>query len=226
MAIVPCGAHGLNYWEFVHAAARYRRSGFRPEHDAVARIRPRFAIELQAVVETRNIHFRHKTVVQRSTQTVKPLCDRTRMVEPVAELLHLPAQRQRRGIELFVDFVSDRPHHDGWMVPTEPDKHLKILAPPIVEKEVVAIPAFRLTPLVEGLGHDHHAFLVAYGELQSARHIVGCTDGIAPHRLQQTYLATECSLVERGSERSQIMMETHPLELALDAVQPKASIGP
>ena len=192
----------------------------------MAGIGPCLLIELKTIVQPRNIHRRHKTVVYSRSKTVQTLRHWTRMVEPVAKLLHLSAQSDGCRVRLFIDLIAYRPHHNGRMVAEEADKRFEVPSPASVEDKVVAVPAFRLAPFVERLRHHHHSLFIANVHLPLARHIVGGTDRIASHLLEQPYLPTERRFVECSPDRPKIMMETNTLELALCTVESKAPIRP
>ena len=90
---------------------------------------------------------------------------------------------------------------------------------PLVEEAGVAVLALGIDPHVETLGHDHHAQRVAEVHLQLRGHVVGGADSIAPHLLHHLDLTDEGGFVDGGSEGAEVVVQTHALELARNAIE-------
>ena len=92
----------------------------------------------------------------------------------------------------------------------------------LVEETMVSVPALCRIPLVEILQHHHEAHLVAKLDQLLGRHVVRSADRVAAHVLEDGELASDSSLVDRRSERTEVMMHAHSLEFAHLSVEEEA----
>ncbi len=90
---------------------------------------------------------------------------------------------------------------------------------PIVKEARVAVLALGIHPHIEALGHDHHTQRVADIHLHLRGHVVRGTDGIATHILHHLDLTDEGSLVDGGSQGTEIVMQTNTLDFSRNAVE-------
>ena len=67
---------------------------------------------------------------------------------------------------------------------------------PFVENQIIAVRTFRLVPLVEALCHQHHTHLIASLYQLGSRHIMGSTDSVASHVLQDPDLTTDSGIID------------------------------
>ena len=174
---------------------------------------------MDTVVEARHIHHLGKTVLQRFVGTVHALCDRTCGVEAVAEILQILRELTASGVVLFRNLVTYRPHDDGRMVAVGQHEVLDILLPPLLEETGVAVLALGVDPHVEALGHHHHTEGVAEVHLHLRGHVVRGADGVAAHVLQGLDLADEGTLVDGGTQRAEVVMQTDAFYLTCHTVQ-------
>ena len=212
--------------EMVRRPAGDRGSRLDPEHPAlVRRSIVDCLIERQPVGDGGDVHLRDKTACYGIGH---PRCtgrDRTPgpRIKGMDKRLHLCIELRAGGRFLLADFISHRPHDNARMIAAQAHELLQVTLPPLVKEEVVAVLAFGLAPGIERLGQHHHTHFVAYFEKPARRRIVRSAYRIAPHILQDGHLATERIFGKRRAQRTQVVMETHALERATLAVQPKAS---
>ena len=140
------------------------------------------------------------------------------------------------GIIGIINFVSDTPQNDAWMVPVSENHRVEVFAVMLGEILVITLMhgwvhivsgaplVFRRLPLVEGLVHDEKAHGVT--EIVQLRHmgIVTHTDRVAAHTLQLFQAPDPDFPGYRRSQRSCVVMYADALELQRPAVQEKAMI--
>ena len=108
-------------------------------------------------------------------------------------------------------------------VPFSPDRSVAAV---FVEESVVSVLAFRDVPFVEVLAHHHESHLVAELDKFFCRHIVGSSDSIATHVLEDGELSADRRLVYCSSERSEIMVQTYSADFSLLSVEEESLVRP
>src|SRR5258708_9579710 len=83
---------------------------------------------------------------------------------------------------------------------------------------------FTEPPAVEGLVHDEHAHAIAEFEQLRCGRVVAGANGIAAHFLENLDLPLECAYVDRGAERSLVVVETHALKKNVLTVEQQTAI--
>lgn len=96
---------------------------------------------------------------------------------------------------------------------------------PFVKEKVVPVLALGDGPLVERLGHDHETDFVAQLHLPRCRYVMGRANGVAPHLLHDEQLPAQRGLVDGRTQRAEVVMQTHPLELAGHSVEKESFLG-
>ena len=128
------------------------------------------------------------------------------------------------GFPLLGNLVAHAPQDDAGMVAVVEHQVADVLLPPLVPIAAVAVAHLRLLPAVKALGHDHHAQAVADFHLHRRGHVVAGADGIGAHGLHHLNLADEGRLVDGGTQRAQVMVQAHALDLAAHAVELESTL--
>ena len=110
------------------------------------------------------------------------------------------------------------------MIAVAEDQILDIPVAPLCKEACIPIFAFRINPHIEAFGHDHHSHGVANLHLPGRRHIVGRTNSIAAHILEDAQLAYECSLVDSSAKGPEIMMQAYPFNFAGNPIELEAML--
>ena len=174
---------------------------------------------MYAVVESRHIHHLGKTALQGFLSPVHALCDGTSGVKQMTESLQMAGYLAPLFTALFRNLVADAPHDDARVVAVGEDEVLDIAVAPVVEETGIAVFALRIDPHIKAFCHHHHTQRVADIHLHLTRHIVRCSDGVTAHLFHQLDLSDEGGLVDGGTERSQVVVQTDTLDLPRDAIQ-------
>ena len=95
---------------------------------------------------------------------------------------------------------------------------------PFLEEAGVAVLALGINPHVETLCHNHHSEAVAQIHLHCRRHIVRGAYGVTSHLFHQFYLAYQCSLVDCGPKRTEVVVQADTLYLASLAVKHETAV--
>ena len=98
----------------------------------------------------------------------------------------------------------------------------QVLFHPFVEELVVSVLYLGRSPFIERLCHKHHAHLVTGFYKLRGRHVVGCAYRIASHILEYPDLASDACLVGDSSQRAEVMVVAHALELDSFPVEEKS----
>ena len=124
-----------------------------------------------------------------------------------------------------IDLVADAPaHHAGMIaVSAHPAGHIPRL--PLREKACIVIGRLRAAPHIEGLHQKQNALLIRDLQQIRGRHVMGSTDGVDSHLLQDQDLALHRIVAVRTAERPQVMVLTDTVQLQMMPVQEKSAVG-
>ena len=114
----------------------------------------------------------------------------------MADILQEPRDLTTALIPLVRHLVTDAPHHDARVIPVMMYQIHEVFLHPFVENQIIAVRAFRLVPFVEALCHQHHTHLIASLYQLGSRHIMGSTDSVASHVLQDPDLTTDSGIID------------------------------
>ena len=196
--------------EFIDASRADGGSRFRAQEESLRQLFDIVLILVHPVVESRHIHDLCESRLECRLRPIHALCDRTRGVETVTDVLQVSGYLPTLLAPLLRNLIADAPHHDRRMIAVAEDQILDIPVVPLLEEPCISILAFRINPHIKAFGHDHHSHRVAYLHLPCRRHIMSRTDGVASHVLHYAQLSYERSLVDRCAQRSKVVVQAHP----------------
>ena len=208
LAVVVGGAMHFFDREFIDATTGNGGCRLGAEDDALGRILDALGIDVQTVVETRDVGLLPYAAEHRAFATIHTLRAGTCAIKLMDDLLHQFRIFVAHFVVLFGYLVADAPHNDAGMVAMHEDEVGEVALPPgfaravdgglidLLEEAAVAVLALGIDPHVHRFGHDHHAHFVADIHLPGGGHVVRGADGIAAYLLEQSHLTTEGRLVE------------------------------
>ena len=205
--------------ELVDAARADGGRRFGTQHQVLGQLAVGLHVAVRAVVEAGHVEHGGKAIAQDARHLVHAAGDGACGVFAMADVLQERGHLVAFGAALGGHFVADAPHHHAGVVAILAEHVHHILLRPLVEEAVVAVLTLGNVPLVERLEHHHETHLVTELHQLGRRHIVGGADGIATHVLEQRQLAAE------GTQRAEVVMVAHALELAVLAVEEEALVG-
>ena len=123
---------------------------------------------------------------------------------------------------LLGNLVADAPHNHAGMVAVAAHHVAQVALAPLVEILAVAVGNLGDAPHVEGLVHHHQAHAVAQLQQLRRRRIVAGADGVDARALEDFQLPFGGPAVHRHSQRAQIGVIAHALNLVGLAVQQEA----
>ena len=212
--------------EVVLSTARHRRCGLGSEYEFLRKFFVGLVVVLGLVVEAGDIEGGGESIVEYRTYLVHAAGYRTGGIELVYKILEHGQLAHASGAPLRRNLIAYRPHHHRRTVAVVLHHIGDVAFGPLVEYRAVAVGRLRTeTPVVEGFNHQHHAHLIAELHKLGCRHVVGCTDGIHSHILEQFYLVAECRAVHGSTEGAEVVMIAHALELCEFAIEEESFFG-
>ena len=217
----PC--HG----KFVHAARADGGGGLAAQYELLGQAGVSFRVFVGAVVKAGYVQRGRHVVDQCLVGRVQPRCDGAGRVFAVAYVAQGAGYlRAEAAIGPLLGYlVADAPHDDAGVVAELPEKIDQVSFSPLVEQTVVAVGAFGQFPLVERLGHEHHAHLVAGLHQFRGGHVVGGADGVAAHVPEDAYLSADGRIVDRRTQRAEVVVQAYAFEAGLLAVEEETLVG-
>ena len=105
------------------------------------------------------------------------------------------------------------------------DEVHKVTFVPCIEVEVVVVRRLAEFPTVKQLVHDHKTHAVAKIEQLWSWRVVRGANGIAAHRTKNLQLPLGGPLVERRTQRSEVVMVAHALDSQYAVIEQKTLFG-